>query len=110
MATPPKKRRRAAMPDPMRQARPTPATLALLNELAEALTATAMYVKAAERLADPELTEAPARLREAIGKGLAQTARANDLYRRLRAALRGPGEEIAGPEAPLPVASEANGK
>ena len=90
MATPPKKRRRAAMPGPMRQARPTPVTLALLNELAEALTATAMFVKAAERLADTELTEA-------LGKGLAQIALANDLYRRLRGALRGPEDSVAKP-------------
>jgi hypothetical protein len=66
----------------------TRASLALVNELSEALTALTNYLEAASRLDAPNTQSARRRQSEALEKGLAQLSRADGLLRRLRSLLR----------------------
>lgn len=63
-------------------------SLALLHELAEALTAITGYVEAARHLHDADPPSARTKLREALEKSLAQLSRADGVVRRLRTQLR----------------------
>jgi hypothetical protein len=66
----------------------TRASLALVNELSEALTALTNYLEAASRLDAADTRSARRRQSEALEKGLAQLSRADGLLRRLRGLLR----------------------
>ncbi len=63
-------------------------SVALLHELAEALTAITSYVEAASHLHDTDPPSGRTRLRQALEKSLAQLSRADGVVRRLRTLLR----------------------
>jgi hypothetical protein len=66
----------------------TPASLALVNEMSDALTALTNYLEAASRLDAADTGLVRRRQSEALEKALAQVSRADGLLRRLRSLLR----------------------